>query len=248
MNYFIDRQSELPIVSQLPAPVRTSLITSSDRKSTALARRLRKSGCGAGTVIGVMVERTVDLLTVLLGILKAGAAYLPMDQTYPAARLKQMVSAADANLLITEPHLVSRLPRDHPPLLLDIEGASGTYADEEDMVACDAGEMLNRTAYLIFTSGSTGEPKGVEITHGGLTNLLWSMRQEPGIQPDDVLLAVTSICFDIAALELFLPLLVGARVELATTVEGRRSRVAADVVSRSREPRFCRLRQSLGEP
>ncbi len=189
-----------------------------DQRSTKLARHLRSLGCGPGSVIALMVERTPDLLIMLLGILKVGAAYLPMDSKYPALRLHQMLSAANADLLITQPHLRSKVPRDHPPVLLGNDHRIDSVKNGEEQ-PLDFKVSLESLAYLIFTSGSTGKPKGVEISHRALTNLLSSMRQQPGICREDVLLAVTSISFDIAALELFLPLIAGARVELADADE-----------------------------
>ena len=187
-----------------------------DARSTRLANHLRRTGAGA--VIAVLLDRSPELVVALLGILKAGAAYVPLDPTYPVARLESMLRNSGASFLVTHSSLYSRLPAAHPPRLELDRQPVDRDAPEAQLEALPA-PSLAATAYILFTSGSTGEPKGVEIPHRGLTNLLWSMKREPGIEPDDVLLAITGISFDIAALELFLPLMAGARVELATARE-----------------------------
>jgi amino acid adenylation domain-containing protein len=181
--------------------------------SRQVAIELRERGLGIGSVVGVMIDRSPEMLAGLLGILRAGATYVPLDPTYPMARLGHMLEGSKASLLLTQSGLISRLPEGHP-LILDIAECLAQQRPQLDaelpMVPPTA------SAYIIFTSGSTGKPKGVEIPHRAVTNFLCSMQKTPGIAPDDVLLAITSVCFDIAALELFLPLTVGARIELAT--------------------------------
>jgi amino acid adenylation domain-containing protein len=195
-----------------------------DRKSTQLANYLVNAGFATDAVIALMLPRTPEMLVALLAILKVGAAYVPMDPTYPQERLAAMLLGSQANLLVTESSLRTTVQaNDVATLELDSEAAA--IARQPDETVAATGPSLESAAYVIFTSGSTGAPKGVEIPHRGLTNLLWSMKHEPGIQPEDTLLAVTSICFDISALELFLPLIVGARIELVS------SAVSADPVA-----------------
>jgi amino acid adenylation domain-containing protein len=194
-----------------------------DRRSTQLANYLVGMGFAADAVIALMLPRTPEMLVALLAILKVGAAYVPMDPTYPQERLAAMLLASHADLLLTESSLRTAVPTNQPILELDSETAA--IARQPDAAVAANGPSLQSAAYVIFTSGSTGAPKGVEISHRALTNLLWSMKHEPGIQAEDRLLAVTSICFDISALELFLPLSVGARIELVS------SEVSADPVA-----------------
>jgi amino acid adenylation domain-containing protein len=204
-------------------------------RSGELAGRLRALGVGTEVVVAVAVERSLDLLVAPLGVLEAGGAYLPLDPSYPAERLAFMLRDSGAAVIVTRGHLAEALP---------VQGMAVALLDEVDphprevppspggregMGEGVGGEGL---AYLIYTSGSTGQPKGVQVPHGALANFLASMRREPGLRGDDVLLAVTSLSFDIAALELFLPLLAGARLEIATaeeTADGARllSRLAA---------------------
>jgi amino acid adenylation domain-containing protein len=201
--------------------------------SASLAHRLVQSGFGPGAVIGLMAERSPVMLAALLGILRAGATYVPMDPTYPTARLEHMLRASGASLLLTEDALLSRLPDAAISVLSIQDGVRASQDERTDWLPLPS-VPLSSLAYIIFTSGSTGIPKGVEISHGALTNLLCSMQQTPGIEADDVLLAVTSICFDIAAVELFLPLLAGARIEIASTQEAADPMLLASRIGQSR--------------
>ncbi|MFO0958315.1 MAG: amino acid adenylation domain-containing protein [Isosphaeraceae bacterium] len=184
-----------------------------DERSNRLARHLRDLGVGPDVLVGLCAERTTRMLVGLLGILKAGGAYVPLDPGFPAARLAYMLGDAQAPVLVTESHLQ------------DIhEGAAARVVclDEPDEWAdqpsapIDGDPADSNLAYVIYTSGSTGKPKGVMVTHGGLANFLASMRRILGVGSHDTLLAVTTLSFDIAALELFLPLTVGARLAIAS--------------------------------
>ncbi|HKV09679.1 MAG TPA: amino acid adenylation domain-containing protein, partial [Thermoanaerobaculia bacterium] len=156
---------------------------------------------------------TPDLPAALLGVLEAGGAYLPLDPAYPRERLAFMLEDSGARVLLTRGSLAGVFPEGHGAAVLDLE--AGLAADLAAPPA--AGTGPDGLAYVLYTSGSTGRPKGVQVSHGALVNFLVSMLREPGLRPDDVLLAVTSLSFDIAALELYLPLLAGARIELAST-------------------------------
>jgi amino acid adenylation domain-containing protein len=181
-----------------------------ERRSNCLARRLRRLGVRPGALAAIHVERSLDMMVGLLGILKAGGAYVPLDPTYPAERLTSMLEDAAPAVVLSERGRAGDLPVGKGPVLR-VEDA----LDESDApLESDAGP--EDLAYVIFTSGSTGRPKGVQVPHRALTNLLASMREKPGLSERDVLLAVTTIAFDIAGLELFLPLVTGARVVLAS--------------------------------
>lgn len=183
-------------------------------RANQLARHLRRLGVGPGTPVGMCTERGIDMLVVLLGILKAGGAYVPMDPTYPSNRVAYMLEDSGAPLIVTQESLLPGLPEDLPRVVL--VDAEWDAVDREsranlDDVATAPGDL----AYLIYTSGSTGRPKGVRVPHRGVVNLLNSLTRWPGLVADDVLLAVSTVSFDIHAVELFLPLMVGARVEIA---------------------------------
>ena len=193
-----------------------------NRRANLWAHRLRALGVGPEVLVALCAERSAEMVVGLLAILKAGGAYVPLDPAYPAQRLAYMLEDARPAVLLTQQHLQAGLPAPAMPVLcLDgaWSGAAGP-ADPQRNLACAVGP--DNLAYVIYTSGSTGLPKGAAVRHGGLSNFLHSMRAQPGLDGRDVLLSVTSISFDIAALELFLPLVVGAR----TIVAGREA--AAD--------------------
>ncbi|HSK77697.1 MAG TPA: amino acid adenylation domain-containing protein, partial [Thermoanaerobaculia bacterium] len=199
-----------------------------DARSNRLAHLLRRLGVGAETLVGLCVERSPDLLVGLLAVLKAGGAYVPLDPTYPADRLAYVVEDAKIPLLLTQEPLhrslglFERLSPQVAARVVEIDG--NAFAGESASPLEPLSGPENR-AYVIYTSGSTGRPKGVEVRHRGAVNFLASMARQPGISQGDVLVAVTTLSFDIALLELFLPLTVGARVELAsreTAADGER--------------------------
>ncbi|WSI60231.1 amino acid adenylation domain-containing protein [Streptomyces platensis] len=185
----------------------------------ALAGRLRRRGVAPGRNVGVLVDRSADMLVALLGVLAAGGAYVPLDPDYPVDRLRYMAEDAGLHLLLARsgtrfdlgvPVLPVEAPED------DTDESAGRQRPGEG-----AGPTAHDPAYVIYTSGSTGRPKGVQVPHRALANLLLSMAEEPGLLAGDHLLALTTVCFDIAALELFLPLITGGRVEIVPTEVAR---------------------------
>jgi amino acid adenylation domain-containing protein/thioester reductase-like protein len=188
-------------------------------RSNQLAHHLRWLGVGPDVLVGICVERSLEMVVGLLGILKAGGAYVPLDPDYPAERLSFMLQDAQVAVLVTEQGLLHRLP-DHPAPRVCLDRDEGLIAQYPlgDLPWAGARENL---AYVIYTSGSTGKPKGVMIEHGSLANALLAMGKRPGISPSDLLLAVTTCSFDIAYLELFGPLIHGARIVIASSDAAR---------------------------
>jgi amino acid adenylation domain-containing protein len=187
-----------------------------DRRANQMANLLRERIKGpdkSRKLVGVSVERSLDMLVALLAVLKAGCAYVPLDPLHPAARLRYILGEAEVAALISDGSEDGSLVADHVPVIDVIrDGAAIAAAPSKRPAAASTPQDL---AYVIYTSGSTGQPKGVEISHQAVVNLLTSMARSPGLTAKDVLIAVTTISFDIAALELFLPLIVGARVVIA---------------------------------
>jgi amino acid adenylation domain-containing protein len=181
-------------------------------KANQLARHLQKLGVGPDMLVGLCVERSLDMIIGLLGILKAGGAYVPLDPKYPRDRLAFVLEDAGATVVLTQAHLVKTMPA-CAARLVQLDADWPTIAGESDG-GVESKVTARNLAYAIYTSGSTGLPKGVEIPHEALVNFLFSMKQQPGLTAQDVLLAVTTISFDIAGLEIFLPLITGARVVL----------------------------------
>ncbi|WP_395105926.1 amino acid adenylation domain-containing protein [Actinomadura sp. SCN-SB] len=180
-----------------------------DARASAIATHLRRRGAGPGTVVAIAMPRTPDLVAALLAVLRSGAAYLPLDLDHPAERLAYMLDDADPICVVATAETAGRLPDDTDVLLLD--GTPGTARPGEPWPVPSQDDL----AYVIYTSGSTGRPKGVAIPHGALANFLLMQREELALTPADRLVAVTTIAFDIAALELYVPLISGATVVLA---------------------------------
>ncbi len=199
-----------------------------DRRSDRLAARLIRRGVvqdRGDCLIGLCADRGAPMLIGMLGIMKAGGAYVPLDPDLPAERLSFMARDSALSALLTQEHLsesrpgVATLRASYGGPVLDLGDAGG------DRVAPPAPAGGDRLAYVMFTSGSTGRPKGVQIPHRALVNFLHSMRRRPGIAAGDVLLALTTLSFDISVLELLLPLTAGARLEIVpreTVLDGRR--------------------------
>ncbi|QEH36903.1 Linear gramicidin synthase subunit D [Aquisphaera giovannonii] len=181
-----------------------------DERANRLAALLRDNGVGPASLVGLLAARSVDLVAAMLGILKAGAAYVPLDPDFPADRLDHMVRDSAMRLIVTEDPL-RQFVRTDGARVRTIDEIHGTPGG----ATSGRGPSPDDRAYVIYTSGSTGIPKGVEITHRSLTNFLFAMRGTFRMTADDHLLAVTTLSFDIAALEIFLPLIQGARVTLA---------------------------------
>ncbi len=184
-------------------------------RADALAAHLRALGARPGDLVGVAVPRGLNLIPTLLGVLEAGAAYVPLDPHHPADRLAHILDDAGVRFLVTTDAVHSGLPPTSGRIVRLAEVAPADRAVERHAPA--PGDL----AYVIYTSGSTGRPKGVMVPHGALTNFLWSMRNRPGIPEGTAFPAVTTVSFDIAALELFLPLVVGASVVVTERNEAR---------------------------
>ena len=190
-------------------------------RSEAIAALLRANGVQRGSVVAVGLHRSLDLLAGLIAILKLRAAYLPLDIQMPRERISLCLADASPAAVLTQNSLLPLIPAMTAPVLL-ADTILESSADILEFVAPnfqELAEALEDTAYVIYTSGTTGAPKAVEISQRNFVNLLTSMRAEPGFGAQDTLLALTAISFDIAALELFLPLISGGKVVIASRAE-----------------------------
>ncbi|MEO3977822.1 amino acid adenylation domain-containing protein [Streptomyces sp. CAU 1734] len=198
-----------------------------------LARRLVAAGVTPGTVVAVCAERSAEMVAAVLAVTLAGGAYLPVDPSYPAERVALVLADAGTPIALAQ-RSTAHLVEGHGTTLLlddlltgDTDGGEGADGDAP-LPSPAPGDL----AYLIYTSGSTGRPKGVEVPHGALAHLLLAFRDTLAAGPDDVWLAVTSLSFDISALELLLPLITGGRVVIARETETRDGRALAALVER----------------
>jgi amino acid adenylation domain-containing protein len=180
--------------------------------SSHLAAQLQDQNVGPGTLVGIHCERSIAMVIGQLAVLKAGGAYIPLDPAYPADRIAFMIADSGLKTILCDAALQTKIAGAGRQLILvdDIgKGATPNRAPQIRTLTPDD------PAYVIYTSGSTGLPKGVEVRHGGLSNFIRSMQNKPGLRSTDKLLAVTTLSFDIAVLELLVPLTVGATVVIA---------------------------------
>jgi amino acid adenylation domain-containing protein len=182
-------------------------------RSNRLANRLRALNVGPDVLVGICLERSAEIAVAVLAVLKAGGAYVPVDPQYPRDRVAFMLEDSQAAVLITEERLLGGLPGNVPSVICLDRDRESLARESGELPA--GGVAPENLAYVIYTSGSTGKPKGVEVTHRSVVNFLTSLRREPGVSETDRLLAVTTLSFDIAGLEIYLPLTTGASVVVA---------------------------------
>jgi amino acid adenylation domain-containing protein len=198
--------------------------------STALAHRLVTEGVRPGVLVAIAIRRSPEMLGAILAVLMAGGAYLPLDPRHPAERLQTILEEAGASLVLT----YGGLSLATPARVLEVHQRPTWNVSSQPPAPALPSLSADSLAYVIYTSGSTDKPKGVAIEHGALVNLLLSMAREPGLSRSDSLAAVTTLAFDIAALELLLPLMTGARLILATDDEALDGRLLLALLRRSR--------------
>ena len=192
-----------------------------NERANQLAWYLRQMGVGPDVPVGICMDRGWEMVVGLLGILKAGGAYVPLDSRLPQGRLTFMLSDVNPSVVLTQQRWQDKFPRARKVLIDTDRDRIARQSKTNPGKGADPRTL----AYVMYTSGSTGRPKGVPIEHRSVVNFLCSMQREPGLSREDVLLAVTTLSFDIAGLEIYLPLISGARLVLAgleTAVDGTR--------------------------
>ena len=190
-----------------------------NQRANSLADYLQEMGVKAEVLVGICVERSLEMVVGILAILKAGGAYVPLDPSYPIDRIGYMLEDAHVAVLLTQQslnlkELLEKFPQQQTKVI-NFEQIPSAIALESNLNLTDTVAPSN-LAYVIYTSGSTGKPKGVQIEHRTAVNLLTAIAQEPGMDASDTLLSVTTISFDIAVLEIFLPLIVGAKLVIVS--------------------------------
>ncbi len=197
-----------------------------DRQSTHFAGFLVQQGVRKGDLVGICTPRSSRMLVEVLGILKAGAGYVPLDPQYPTERLRHMCDDSGLKLIVSERELAATVAAFGKTIVQfeDFTQSDSTMASGMTLESTGAIAPAN-VCYVIYTSGSTGKPKGVMVPHGAVVNFLYAMKERPGYDPQDNVLAVTTLSFDIAVLELYLPLIFGGTVVIAdwaTTTDGKK--------------------------
>ncbi|WP_329114858.1 polyketide synthase [Streptomyces sp. NBC_01353] len=242
LDLFAATVADRPGATAVRSGTRTLDYAGLDAWADAVAARLHDQGIESGSVVGVLMERDLPLLPAMLGILRAGAAFLPLDPGYPVERLQRYVEVSQCDLIVTDTR-THALGASLGPALNVPEPDGSAQAVPPLVTASDL-------AYLLFTSGSTGNPKGVEVEHGALANFLTGIGERLGVSPDDTLLAHTTVAFDISLLELFLGLTVGATVVLASRetagAPARLAELIGDVTFAQATPSLWRLLLGTG--
>jgi amino acid adenylation domain-containing protein len=191
-----------------------------DQRANQLAYHLQKLGVQPEITVGICIDRSLDMIVGVLGILKAGGAYVPLDPSYPRERLNFLIQDAQVAVLLTQEHIKVNLPETNTQVVyLDQDWELLSSPDQSSLNLSQSptsGVTPENLAYIIYTSGSTGKPKGVQIPHCNAVNLLHAVQQKPGLMAQDTLLSVTTLSFDIAVAEMFLPLSVGATLVLVS--------------------------------
>ncbi|MBE2223592.1 MAG: amino acid adenylation domain-containing protein, partial [Anaerolineae bacterium] len=205
-----------------------------NERANQLAHYLRSLGVGPEKLVGIYVERSFEMIVGLLGILKAGGAYVPMDPTFPEDRLAYMLANSETAVLLTQESLSDAGFIEQGEVDVVCLDKDWQFIAEQSVDNLTHEFKPHNLAYVIYTSGSTGKPKGVQIHHQAAVNFLYSMQKEPGLKADDVLLAITTISFDISVLEIYLPLINGAHVVLANREQSSDGQLLAKLIKDSK--------------
>jgi amino acid adenylation domain-containing protein len=199
-----------------------------NQRANVLTRHLQTLGVGPGIRVGIFMERSLEIVEALLAVLKAGGTYVPMHTSFPKERVQFILKDAQVRVLLTNMDIEPSEEHQVHVVRLNEDKRSAKSDGSNPQINITSDDL----AYIIYTSGSTGRPKGVMVHHSALVNFLWSMRARPGLNAGDVLISVTSLSFDIAALELFLPLIVGASVVIASEEMTTNPKMIGQAISR----------------
>lgn len=202
-----------------------------DERVNQLAHILTEKGVSSGEFVGVCLPRSIELIITLNAILRCGAAYVPLDPTYPSQRLNYMIEDSGAKSLISTEELASTLGSEITLLRFDDLFSNLSNYPNTPIPTKVAPSSI---AYLLYTSGSTGKPKGVMVTHKNLTNFLHSVKEKPGITASDRLLCITNFSFDMSVLDLYLPLISGATLVIAHEDISKDGRLLLEILKKER--------------
>ena len=222
-----ERAVEIPDKKAITFGTQATTYKQLNERANQLAALLIKHGVKKGDKVAFALDRSAETVISLLAIMKTGAVYIPLDPQFPLNRINYMLEDSQAVVLLTSKKYKGNYQSAAKELITEDEWPKlQNYPATDPEVAVNGNDLV----YILYTSGSTGMPKGVQIAHHNLVNFLYSMQKAPGIGADDKLLAVTTISFDIAGLELFLPLLTGAEIVLADTATAKDGRALLDII------------------
>jgi len=221
-EFFEAQADRTPLRTAVRAGDVTLTYADLEARSNRIAHRLRTHGLRRGSLVGLALDRDADMVAAVLAVLKCGAGYVPLDPSFPDERLAYMVADADIGALLTQREHAARFETHGAPVvLLDVPGEESDGADVARIGRDEHAALPDSIAYVIYTSGSTGRPKGVQVPHRTTANFIPAMQRSPGFAADDRLVSVTTLSFDIAFMELMLPLSVGAEVVVANRDQQR---------------------------
>jgi amino acid adenylation domain-containing protein len=204
-----------------------------NRRANKLARYLIDGGVKPGKLVALCLERGIEMVVGLLGILKAGGAYLPLEPAYPVERIHYMLEDATPHAVLMQEALRPLLePSGVPLIAIDSQWDEISQSDDRDIKPEAIGLGSEHLAYVIYTSGSTGRPKGVMVEHRQLVNFLGAMQDGAPLESTDCLLAITTLSFDIAALEVYWPLINGAKLAIASREDASNAYALAEAMQR----------------
>ncbi|GGH08663.1 non-ribosomal peptide synthetase [Mucilaginibacter phyllosphaerae] len=202
-----------------------------NQQANQLAAVLIENGVKARDKVAISLDRSAELLVALLAIIKAGATYIPLDPIFPINRINYMLEDSAAVVLLTSSAYKGQYVSNAKEVILDdIWAGIKNYPTTDPDIKVTGADLI----YILYTSGSTGQPKGVQIKHHNVVNFLYSMQKQPGLTPADKLLAVTTISFDIAGLELWLPLITGAQIVMADAATAKDGNALLDIIKKDK--------------
>jgi len=228
-NLFENQTKLTPLKTAVISGGRNLTYRELDNQSNQLANYLLSLGVTPGDIVGLCTERSADMMVSVLGILKAGCCYLPMDPSFPYDRIKYMYEDSGAKVLISQSSLKGKFGHFANTAIV-LTDSDKDIISKSNTVKPELNISSQSLAYIIYTSGSTGKPKGVKVTHKGVVNLIDSMSKVPGIKENDVLLAVVTLSFDMSVFELFVPLSIGATVVIASSKDTTDGQALANLI------------------
>ncbi|WP_322020465.1 amino acid adenylation domain-containing protein [Clostridium butyricum] len=199
-----------------------------DKKSNQIARTLKLKGIKRGDKVPIIVKRSLEMIIGIYGILKAGAAYIPVDPEYPSERIMHMLEDCNANIVLSDKSVISKLK--YSRKIIDLYDEKNYEVEDTKL---DRLHDENDLAYIIYTSGSTGRPKGVMLPHRSVNNFINAMQDEINFRVDMTMLAVTTMSFDIFVLETLLPLSMGLKIVIANEMEQKDPALLSKVIERN---------------